>query len=138
MSLNKVQLIGNVGNYPDVKKFDNGGMIAQFRMATTDKAYKLQNGTEVPARTEWHNIVLQNGLAKVAEAYISKGDKLYIEGKLRTRSYESNGVTKYIVEVYASNMEMLSHSNGGDQPPTHACQGDQYQTNEFQGGELPF
>lgn len=120
MSVNKVILMGNVGKDPEYKDFDNGGSVAQFTLATTDRAFKTANGTEVPERTEWHNIVLQNGLAKVAKEYVKKGDKLYIEGKIRTRSYEdNNGVKRYITEVYGFNMEMLSPKKDGQttQPP---------------------
>lgn len=109
MSVNKVILIGNVGKDPEYKDFDNGGSVAQFTLATTDRAFKTANGTEVPERTEWHNIVLQNGLANIAKEYVKKGDKLYIEGKIRIRSYEdNNGVKRYVTEVYGYNMEMLS------------------------------
>lgn len=109
MSVNKVILMGNVGKDPEYKDFDNGGSLALFTLATTDRAFKTANGIEVPERTEWHNIVLQNGLAKNAKEYVKKGDKLYIEGKIRTRSYEdNNGVKRYVTEVYGYNMEMLS------------------------------
>lgn len=115
MSVNKVILMGNVGKDPQITKFDNGGVIAQFTLATTDRAFKNKDGREIPERTEWHNIVLQNGLAKVAEQYVKKGDKLYIEGKLKTRSYEdANGVKKYITEVYGANMEMLTTKKDGN------------------------
>lgn len=114
MSVNKVILMGNVGKDPECKDFDNGGSVAQFTLATTDRAFKTEKGTEVPERTEWHNIVLQNGLAKVAKEYVKKGDKLYIEGKIRTRSYEdNNGVKRYITEVYGFNMEMLTPKKDG-------------------------
>ena len=89
MSLNKVQLIGNVGKDPEVRYLDSGVAVATFPLATTDRAYTLANGTQVPERTEWHNIVLWRGLAETAEKYVHKGDKLYIEGKIRTRSYLS-------------------------------------------------
>lgn len=114
MSVNKVILMGNVGKDPEYKDFDNNGLVAKFTLATTDRAFKTENGTEVPERTEWHNIVLQNGLAKVAKEYVKKGDKLYIEGKIRTRSYEdNNGVKRYVTEVYGYNMEMLSPKKNG-------------------------
>lgn len=114
MSVNKVILMGNVGKDPQITKFDNGGVTAQFILATTDRAFKNKDGKEIPERTEWHNIVLQNGLAKVAESYVKKGDKLYIEGKLKTRSYEdNNGVKRYITDVYAINMEMLTPKKDG-------------------------
>ena len=78
MSLNKVQLIGNVGKDPEVRYLDSGVAVATFPLATTDRAYTLANGTQVPERTEWHNIVLWRGLAETVEKYVHKGDKLYI------------------------------------------------------------
>ena len=109
MSLNKAQLIGNVGKDPDVRYLDSGVAVATFPLATTDLAYTLPNGTQVPERTEWHNIVLWRGLAETAEKYVHKGDKLYIEGKIRSRSYDDqNGVKRYVVEIFADNMEMLT------------------------------
>lgn len=112
MSLNKVMLIGNVGRDPEVRYLDNGVAVASLTLATTERGYTLQNGTQVPERTEWHNIVLWRRLAEVAEKYVRKGDKLYIEGKIHTRSYDDqNGVTRYVVEIYADNMEMLSPRN---------------------------
>ena len=95
MSVNKVILIGNVGKDPDVRYLDTGIAVATFSLATTDRAYTLQNGTQVPERTEWHNIVLWRGLAQTAEKYVRKGDKLYIEGKIRSRSYDDqNGIKR--------------------------------------------
>lgn len=109
MSLNKVMLIGNVGKDPDVRYLDSGVAVATFPLATTERGYRLQNGTEVPERTEWHNVVLWRGLAETVEKYVHKGDKLFIEGKIRTRSYDDqNGVKRYITEVFADNMEMLT------------------------------
>ncbi len=109
MSVNKVILIGNVGKDPDVRYLDSGVAVATFSLATTDRAYTLQNGTQVPERTEWHNIVLWRGLAQTAEKYVRKGDKLYIEGKIRSRSYDDqNGIKRTIVEIFADNMEMLT------------------------------
>lgn len=114
MSVNKVILMGNVGKDPQITQFENGGVVAQFTLATTKKGFTTKNGNQIPERTEWHNIVLPNGLAKVAEQYVKKGDKLYIEGELRTRSYEdNNGVKRYITEVYATNMEMLNPKKEG-------------------------
>ena len=119
MSLNKVQLIGNVGKDPDVRYLDSGVAVATFPLATTDRAYTLSNGTQVPERTEWHNIVLWKSLAEIAEKYVHKGDKLYIEGKIRSRSYDDqNGVKRYIVEIFGDNMEMLTPRSAqqGGQP----------------------
>ncbi len=110
--MNKVMLIGNVGKEPDVRYYDRDQAVAAFPLATTERGYTLQNGTQVPDRTEWHNIVLYRGLAKVAEKYVHKGDKLFIEGKIRSRSYDDQkGMKRYVVEIIADNMEMLSPKN---------------------------
>lgn len=102
-------LIGNVGKEPDVRYYDRDQAVATFSLATTERGYTLQNGTQVPDRTEWHNVVLYRGLAKIAEKYVHKGDKLFIEGKIRNRSYDDQkGVKRYVTEIIADNMEMLS------------------------------
>lgn len=109
MSLNKVMLIGNVGAEPEVRYVEQGVPVASLRLATTERGYTLQNGTQVPERTEWHNIVVWRRLAETVEKYVHKGDKLYIEGQLRTRTWDDrNGVKRYTTEIWAENMEMLS------------------------------
>lgn len=114
MSLNKVMLIGNVGAEPEVRYVEQGVAVGSLRLATTERAYTLQNGTQVPERTEWHNVVLWRKLAETVEKYVHKGDKLYIEGQLRTRTYDDrNGVRRYVTEVWADNMEMLTPPRGG-------------------------
>lgn len=117
MSVNKVILIGNVGKDPDVRYFDNGSAVVNFPLATTERGYTAANGTQIPDRTEWHNIVCWRGLAKVAEQFVKKGTQLYIEGKIRTRSYDDqNGIKRYVVEIYADNLELLGRrgdSTGG-------------------------
>ena len=110
MSVNKVILIGNVGKDPEVRHLDRNMAVANIALATTERGYTLQNGTQVPERTEWHNVVLWGGLAEVAEKYVRKGDKLYIEGKIRTTTYEDQtGIRRYRTEILAENMEMLSY-----------------------------
>ena len=109
MSLNKVMLIGNVGAEPEVRYVEQGVPVASLRLATTERGYTLQNGTQVPERTEWHNIVVWRRLAETVEKYVHKGDKLYIEGQLRTRTWDDrNGVKRYTTEIWAENMELLS------------------------------
>ena len=109
MSLNKAMLIGNVGKEPNIRYIDNGVCTAAFPLATTTPGYILPNGTQVPERTEWHNIMLWRKLAEVAEKYVHKGDKLYIEGEIRTRSYQDKkGTTRYITEIWGKDMQMLS------------------------------
>ena len=114
MSVNKVILIGNVGRDPEVRYLDSGIAVASLPLATTDRAYTLANGTQVPERTEWHNLVLWRGLAETAEKYVHKGDKLYVEGKIRTRSYDDQtGAKRYVTEIFVDSMEMLSPRGTG-------------------------
>ncbi|MDR3118119.1 MAG: single-stranded DNA-binding protein [Mediterranea sp.] len=114
MSVNKVILLGNVGKDPEVRYLDTGIAVATMSLATSERAYALANGTQVPERTEWHNLVLWRGLAETAEKYIHKGDKLYIEGKIRTRSYDDQaGNKRYVTEIFVDNMEMLTSKGSG-------------------------
>lgn len=108
MSINKVILLGHVGKDPDIKHFDNGTSVASFPLATTEKGYTAQNGTVVPDRTEWHNIICWRGLAKVVEKFVKKGSQIYIDGKIRQRAYDdANGIKRYVTEIYADNLELL-------------------------------
>ena len=140
MSVNKVILLGNVAKDPDMRYPQPGQTIASFPLATTERAYTSSNGTQVAERTEWHNIVLWRGLAEVAEKYVRKGDKLYIEGKLRTRSYDDqNGVKRYVVEIFADNMEMLSAPRQGAAAPTAAPAAQPQPASAPEpNGEMPF
>ena len=107
--MNKVMLIGNVGKEPEVRYVDQGQAVARITLATTERGYTLQNGTQVPDRTEWHNIILWRRLAETVERYVHKGDKLYIEGKLHYASYDNKqGQRQYYTEVWADSMEMLT------------------------------
>ena len=139
MSVNKVILIGNVGKDPDVRYLDSGVAVATFSLATTERGYTLQNGTQVPDRTEWHNIVLWRGLAQTAEKYVHKGDRLYIEGKIRSRSYDDqNGVKRSIVEIFADNMEMLTPRGTAQPQQSMASQPVQQPVVENPSDDLPF
>ncbi len=107
--MNKVMLIGNVGQEPEIRYVDQGVCVARLRLATTERGYTLQNGTQVPDRTDWHNVILWRKLAEVVEHYVHKGDKLYIEGRLRYSSYDNRqGQRQYVPEVWADNMELLT------------------------------
>ncbi|MDR0574110.1 MAG: single-stranded DNA-binding protein [Tannerella sp.] len=113
MSLNKVILIGNAGKDPDVRYFDNGNALANFPLATSERGYKLANGTEVPERTEWHNIVASRDRAQFVEKYVKKGSSVYVEGKIRTRNYDDkDGIKRYITEIYADRIEFYSTGSG--------------------------
>ena len=107
MSVNKAILVGNVGKDPEVRYFEKDVAVAHFTMATTERAITLTNGTQVPERTEWHNIVAWRGLATLAEKYIRKGAQIYVEGKIQTRSYEKDGIKRYTTEINAETIQLL-------------------------------
>ena len=107
--MNKVMLIGNVGQEPEVKYVDQGVAVARIRLATTERGYTLQNGTQVPDHTDGHNVILWRRLAEIVEKYVHKGDKLYIEGRIRYTTYDDKqGQRRYATEIWADNMEMLT------------------------------
>lgn len=106
-SVNKAILVGNVGSDPDVRYLDRGVCIATFNLATTERGYTMQNGTQVPDKTEWHNIVLFRNLGEWAERYIRKGMKIYVEGKIQTRSWEKDGQMRHKTEIVGENVQVL-------------------------------
>lgn len=120
MSVNKVILVGNVGRDPEVRYLEKNVAVANFSLATTERAYTLQNGTQVPERTEWHNIVVWRGLAEMAEKYIRKGAQLYIEGKIQTRSWEKDGIKRYTTEIYAETVQMLGKKQDSPESQTNS------------------
>ena len=110
--VNKVILVGRLGKEPEIRNLENGAAVANFTMATSE-VYKDKVTGERKEITDWHNIVLWRGLAEITQKYLHKGDMVYIEGKLRTRSWEKEGVTRYTTEIIADNMTMLSTKGGG-------------------------
>jgi len=123
--VNKVILVGRLGKDPEVRNLENGATVANFTIATSE-TYKDKTTGDKKEITEWHNIVLWRGLADISAKYLHKGDMIYIEGKLRTRSWEKDNVTRYITEVVGDNMTMLSTkregSSGGSQEKAVAPQ----------------
>lgn len=105
MSLNKVILIGNVGKDPEVKYFENGNALANLTVATNERGYKLPNGTEVPERTDWHNIVIRKDQVPFVEKFVKKGSSVMVEGKIRYRDYEKDGIKRYVTEIVAEKIE---------------------------------
>ncbi|MBP3285749.1 MAG: single-stranded DNA-binding protein [Prevotella sp.] len=113
--MNKVMLIGNVGADPEVRYVEEGVAVARLSLATTERGYTLQNGTQVPDRTEWHQVILWRKLAEIVEKYVHKGDKLYVEGRLRYSTYDDKqGQRRYVTEIWADNMEMLNGRTSTD------------------------
>ena len=125
-SVNKVILIGNVGADPEVRYLDRGVAIATFNLATTERGYTMQNGTQVPDVTEWHSIVLWRNLAEWAQQYVRKSMRIYVEGKLKTRTWEKDGQIRRKTEVVAENIQILyrpdQYKNLGRQEATEGEQ----------------
>lgn len=111
--VNKVILVGNLGADPEIRHLTSGATVANFNIATSE-TYKDRQTGERREQTEWHRVVLWRGLAEIAEKYLKKGSKVYIEGKLRTRSWEDQGGQKrYTTEVHGDNMTMLDGRSEG-------------------------
>lgn len=130
MSVNKVILIGNVGKDPDIRYFEANKGVANFTLATTERAHKGWNDQMIPERTEWHNIVVRGGLVQVVEKYVHKGTKLYIEGKIRSRTYvDRENQTRFVTEIAVDTLEILSRrepsAGSGDQHGTASAHDDQ-------------
>jgi single-strand DNA-binding protein len=115
--VNKVILIGRLGKDPEVRNFENGNSVANFSLATTE-VYRDKTTNEKKEITEWHNISLWGRLAEIAAKYLHKGEMVYIEGKLRTRSWEKDGVTRYTTEVIGESMNMLTPKGSGSNANT--------------------
>ncbi len=112
MSVNKVILVGNVGKDPETRHLEGGNTVSKFSLATSE-VYRNKDGEKI-TNTEWHNIVLWKGLAEIAEKYVKKGSQLYIEGRIRTRSYtDQDNNTKYITEIIGDSMQMLGKRTEG-------------------------
>ena len=112
--INKVILVGNVGGDPETKYMPSGGAVTNLSIATSESWKDKQTG-QPQERTEWHRVVFFNRLAEIASEYVRKGSKLYVEGSLRTRQWEQDGVKRYSTEIVASQMQMLDSRQGGAQ-----------------------
>lgn len=135
-SLNKIELIGNLGKTPDVKILEGGAKVATFTLATTEPAYITQQGKQVAAKTEWHNIVAWGGMATIAERFLAKGQQVYVEGKMRYRNYEDNNThqKRYVAEVVCTNIVLLSNNgNNVTGRENTAVQADTATTTQFAG-----
>jgi len=130
MSVNRVTLLGNVGKAPEIRDGAGGAKFATFSLATTDKGYTKRDGTQVPERTEWHNIIASGSVVQVIERYVTAGTKLYIEGKLRTRKYTARDNTeRTVTEIYLDQMEMLGGKPAESNPNVPFANQQRYQQN---------
>ena len=115
--INKVILVGNLGRDPEVRTLENGAKVANFTLATSE-SYKNKEGQRV-TQTEWHNIVLWRGLAEIAEKFLRKGNQVYIEGKIRTRTWDDkDGIKRYTTEILGDNLTMLGGRREMDEGDT--------------------
>ena len=147
MSVNKVILVGNVGKDPETRYLEGGTAVCSFSLATSE-TYRNRDGEKI-TNTEWHNVVLWRGLAEVAEKYVKKGSQLYIEGRIRTRSWDDrDGNKRYTTEVVGDNMQMLGKpqpSNDAERAPVQSSpieekkeQAPQDISQTEEGDDLPF
>ena len=112
-TLNKVILIGHLGDDVKIHNFEGGGCIGRFPLATNE-SYTNKQTNEKVTNTEWHNIVVRNKAAEICQKYLSKGDKVYVEGKLKNKQWEQDGVKRYATEVIVTEMTMLSTKKNTD------------------------
>ena len=133
MAVNKCILLGRVGKDPEIKQFD-GGNKASFSIATTERGYTTKAGVTIEETTTWHNIVCWKGLSTIVERFVKKGDLIYIEGKITTRSWDSDNGKKYITEIVADNIELL----GGKSETKETQSYEPEKAVEDDDGSLPF
>lgn len=114
-SVNKVILIGNLGRDPEIRVLETGTMVGNFSLATSE-SYRDRTTNEIKEQTEWHNVVVWRGLAEIVQKYVFKGTKVYVEGKLRSRSYQDKeNITRYTTEIVADNLTILTSKNENQQ-----------------------
>ena len=136
--VNKVILIGNLGNDPEVRYTPNGNAVANVTLATSNAWRDKQTG-EMQERTEWHRIVFFNRLAEIVNEYLHKGSKIYVEGSLRTRKWQDkSGIDRYTTEIIANEMQMLDNrNNGGANHGNQNRQSDQSQSSDMEPASIP-
>lgn len=136
--MNKIMLIGNVGREPEVRYVEQGVAVARLSLATTERGYTLSNGTQVPDHTDWHNVILWRRLAEVVEKYVHKGDKLYIEGRVRYTTYDDKrGVRHNVTEIWADNLELLSPKSAAPATAQPEQPKEEQQTSDPIGFDVP-
>lgn len=141
-SLNKVMLIGNLGDDVKLHHFDGGGCIGRFPIATNENYTNKATGEKV-SNTEWHNVVVRNKAAEICEKYLSKGDKIYVEGKIKTRKWQSDdGIQRYSTEIHVNEFNFLSNKNEMNETESNSLAPPSSQpdvkASEDQNDDLPF
>ena len=140
-TINKVILIGNLGDDVKMHYFDGGNSIGRFPIATSESYTSKQTGEKV-TNTDWHNIVVRNKLAEICEKYLSKGDKVYVEGKLKNRQWEQDGVKRYSTEIHVNEMTFLttkkSLENNNNSPQNQKPSASPKSVASEENDDLPF
>lgn len=140
-TVNKVILIGNLGDDVKMHYFEGGNSLGRFPVATSESYTNKQTGEKV-TNTDWHNIVVRNKLAEICEKYLSKGDRVYLEGKLKNRQWEQDGVKRYTTEVHVYDMTFLTTKKNLENAPTNQPKQEQHSTSKSetpdQEDDLPF
>ncbi len=132
--VNKVILVGNVGNDPECRTMPNGNAVSNISLATSD-SWKDKNTGEKKEKTEWHRVIFKNRLAEIVDQFVKKGSKIYVEGKIQTRSWEQNGEKRYATEIVGFEMQMLdAKSNSAPRPITEKAK----PSFDFDPNALPF
>lgn len=138
--VNKAIIIGHLGGDPEVRNLENGTAVATFSVATSE-SWKDKATGEKKEQTEWHRCVAWKGLAEIAAKYLKKGSQVYCEGRLRTRSWEKDGITRYATEIICDNMTLLGKREGGGNRPPQQTEEDEpqyYQKDSGDTSDLPF
>jgi single-strand DNA-binding protein len=117
-TINKVILIGNLGDDVKMHYFDGGDSIGRFPLATSETYVSKQTGEKI-TNTDWHNVVVKNKLAEICEKYLVKGDKIYLEGKLKNRQWEQDGIKRYATEIHVTELTMLSNKKNTEANSTN-------------------
>ena len=123
-SVNQVTLIGNIGKDPEIRTLENGVKVATFSLATSTGGFKKQDGTDVPEKTSWHNVVCWRGLADLAEKFVKKGDKLTVFGSISYREYEKDGVKRYATDIIAYDVVLMGKSEQVSTRPPQLSEAD--------------
>lgn len=123
-SVNQVTLIGNIGKEPEIRTLDNGVKVATFSLATSTGGFKKQDGTDVPEKASWHNVVCWRGLADLAEKFVKKGDKLTVFGSISYRDYEKDGVKRYATDIIAYDIVLMGKSEATSTRPPQLSEAD--------------
>lgn len=146
-SFNQATVVGFVGDEPRIIQTQSNTAMASFAIATTERGYQRQDGTQVEDRTEWHNIVFFGKSAEIIGRYVHKGSSLFVQGKMRTRSYEDKeGVKRYVTEIIGDNFQLLDKKTDGVQSNNSVSSSATYNASGYQapqptganGDDLPF